>query len=408
MIVNSGDEEGSGTDYAKMAVALGNTIKHGIKVNLVNINKSLSSFSPNAEENYISYGFRSLSGVGYDVIQRILSSRPFTSFKDFYDKVQPNKTQTLTLIKAGAFMEIEDKDRKVTMAKYAKLTTTKRKQLSITQIPLLMEAGLIPKELNESFRIFEFNRYVKDVLTKSGQVIRLDKRAENFLTAKGYDELIEVFDSWTVMSIDAWNKIYNSHMDQFRVYLKANKEQLLKDVFWTELVDLFESYGGKDNYAKWEMESMSFYYSEHELKNVDTRKYGIKVFDELPRVPQLVNPNSRYKKYKLSTIIGTVIGKNKTKGSIDLLTPEGTVVMVKMYKGDFSYWDKQISERDSKGVKKVVEKSFFERGNKIFFTGFRRDDQFSPKAYSDTATPMVGLITEIGEEGELLFKTKRG
>lgn len=32
LIVNSGDETGTSTDYSKMAVALGNTIKHGIKV----------------------------------------------------------------------------------------------------------------------------------------------------------------------------------------------------------------------------------------------------------------------------------------------------------------------------------------------------------------------------------------
>lgn len=407
MIVNSGDEEGSSTDYAKMAVALGNTIKHGIKVNLVNINESLPSFSPNAEENYISYGFRSLTGIGYDVIQKILDMRPFSNFKDFMERVQPNKAQALSLIKAGAFTEIEDENRRETIAKYAKFQTTNRKNLTIAQIPLLAEAELIPDFLNEEYRIYEFNRYVKEILIKSGQVIRLDQRAENFLNSMGYDELITDFDNWTVMGISEWDKVYQKRMDAFRNFFKENKQELLQNIFWVEMMQLFESYGGLESYAKWEMESMSFYYSEHELKNVDTNMYGIKKFSKLPSSPRKVNPNAKYSRFILSSIIGTVIGKNKTKGSIDLLTPEGDVILVKMYKGDFSHWDKRISERTSTGKKTVVENSFFERGNKIYVTGFRRDDQFRPKTYSDTPTPQIGLITNINEDGSLEFKTSR-
>lgn len=409
--MNSGDETGTSTDYSKMAVALGNTIKHGIKVEMVDINQSESNFSPNVEGNFISYGLRSLTGIGYDFIQKIFAGRPFSSLMDFIEKTNPNKMQMLTLIKAGAFRQVDDNDRKLTLAKYAKIMTNKRKNLTITQIPLIMKINQFPARLNDEKRIYEFNRYVNEVLVKSGQVVKLDDRAQQFLVSIGLDDLIEVLpyenESWTVMSKDKWTRIYNNRMNPVRAWLKENKPELLESIFLHEMLELFESYGGNESYAKWEMESMNFYYTQHELEHVDMTRYGINHFSSLPREAQKVTPNATFSKVKLNRIIGTIIGKNKVKGSIDVLTPEGDVVLVKMYKGDFSYWDKQISERDHTGKKTVVEKSFFERGNKIFITGFRRDDQFIPRVYQETPTPKIGLITDIIEDGSIVLKTER-
>ena len=411
LIVNSGDETGTSTDYSKMAVALGNTIKHGIKVEMVDINKSESNFSPNVEGNFISYGLRPLTGIGYEFIQKIFEGRPFSSLADFVRKTNPNKMQMLTLIKAGAFREIDSSDRKITLAKYAKMMTGLRKNLTMTQVPLVMKINRFPESLQEEKRIYEFNRYVNEVLTKSGQIIRLDDRAQNFLSSIGLDEFIETFSDedryWTVMSRDRWSKFYDKKMDTVRNWLRENKESLLEEIFFDEMLELFDSYGGHDSYARWEMESMNFYYTEHELNCVDVDRYGIDNFELLPREAQKINPYASFSKLKLNRIVGTIIGKNKVKASIDVLTPEGTVVLVKMYKGDFSYWDKQISERTSTGKKTVVEKSFFDRGNKLFITGFRRDDQFIPRAYNDTATPKIGLITETHDDGSIVLKTER-
>ena len=43
----------------------------------------------------------------------------------------------------------------------------------------------------------------------------------------------------------------------------------------------------------------------------------------------------------------------------------------------------------------------------MFITGFRRDDQFIPRAYNDTATPKIGLITETRDDGSIILKTER-
>ena len=85
--------------------------------------------------------------------------------------------------------------------------------------------------------------------------------------------------------------------------------------------------------------------------------------------------------YKLTHIIGTVISKNKTKGTINLLTTDG-VVLVRFRKEMFAAFDKQLSEKREDGTKKIVEKSWFNKGNKLMITGFRREDQFVVKKYA--------------------------
>lgn len=408
LVVNSGDETGTSTDYSKMAVALGATINHGISVDLVDINESAPDFSPDADRNVIKYGFRPLTGVGHDFIQKILSNRPFTSLEDFMERAEPNKTQMLNLIKAGAFMGIDNEDRRVSLAKYAKFSTGRRKNLSITQLPLVVKSGLLPDSLMTNYSMYEFNRYIKSELMISGEVIKLDERAEGFLIRNGLDDIIDISGDWTIARTKEWSKIYEGYMNEVRKFLSGNKEAILDKIFWEEVIDLFREYGGVNTYAQWEMESMNFYYTEHELKEMNFSKYGVSSFSTLPREPEKENPNVKFPRNKLSIVIGTVISKNKTKGNIHLLTPQGDVVLVKMYKGDFSYWDKQISVPGPKGTKVVSEKSFFERGNKLYITGFRRDDQFVPKSYTSTKTPMIGLITGMKENGDISLKTSRG
>ena len=59
------------------------------------------------------------------------------------------------------------------------------------------------------------------------------------------------------------------------------------------------------------------------------------------------------------------------------MTTDG-VVLVRFRKEMFAAFDKQLSEKREDGTKKIVEKSWFNKGNKLMITGFRREDQFIP------------------------------
>ena len=95
------------SDYAKVAVALGDIISHGIKISLIDINKSAFSFEPDIENNQILFGMKALSGVGAPIIEQIIAGRPYKSFNDFMNRCPQNKRVMFSLIKAGAFDNLE-------------------------------------------------------------------------------------------------------------------------------------------------------------------------------------------------------------------------------------------------------------------------------------------------------------
>jgi DNA polymerase-3 subunit alpha len=112
------------TDYGKIAKAIGDIQAAGIKVSLADINKSKFGFAPDVENNRILFGLKGMLNVGDDLVARIIANRPYVSPKDFYNKVKPTKQAMISLIKGGAFDDMED--RKLVMAWYIWETCDKK------------------------------------------------------------------------------------------------------------------------------------------------------------------------------------------------------------------------------------------------------------------------------------------
>ena len=94
------DKKEKATDYGKVAKAIGDIITKGIRVSLVDINKSNYSFEPDVENNEILFGMKALSNVGGPVIEQIIAHRPYTGIKDFMLRCPLNKSAMFSLIKA--------------------------------------------------------------------------------------------------------------------------------------------------------------------------------------------------------------------------------------------------------------------------------------------------------------------
>jgi DNA polymerase-3 subunit alpha len=159
------------------------------------------------------------------------------------------------------------------------------------------------------------------------------------------------------------------------------------------------------------MEVLCFYYHDHELKDVNTDRYGFVDFFSLPEDPEVdrvfpARGGGEIKMLKLYKICGTCIAKNKTRSTATILTTTG-VVDVKFRKEYFSLFDKQISEKGEDGVKHVVEKSWFNRGNMIVVQGFRSGDNFIPKKYASSGGHQLYKIDAILPNGELVLKDAR-
>ena len=149
------------------------------------------------------------------------------------------------------------------------------------------------------------------------------------------------------------------------------------------------------------MESLCFYYNEHELKNINKQKYGIVNFFDLPSEPEVDYFFKRAGRdipiFKLYKIAGTIISKDNTKASIVILTTEG-IVNVKFTKEYYAMFNRQISEIQPDGSKKVLEKGWFSRGTKVMITGYRREDTFVAKTYKSTSTHQLYKITNVNNQ----------
>jgi len=117
------------TDYGKIAKAIGDIRAAGISVSLANINKSQFGFAPDVENNQILFGLKGMLNVGDEVIQQTIANRPYSSMKDYLEKVNPKKSSMISLIKGGAFDEMED--RKFAMAWYLWHTCDKKSRLTL-------------------------------------------------------------------------------------------------------------------------------------------------------------------------------------------------------------------------------------------------------------------------------------
>ena len=406
----------SSTDYGKVAKAIGDIRGAGIKVSLININRSDFGFSPDVENNQILFGLKGLLNVGDELVMNIIEKRPYISPRDFINKVKPTKQAMISLIKSGAFDEMLE--RKMCMAWYIWETCDKKKRLTLQNMPGLIRYGLLPEDTNEQImarRVFEFNRYLKAVC-KSAEMpgmYKLDERAINFLMELEEEKHIQ-YDGANgyYLSEKIWDKsVYQPWMDVFRKWIAANKDEILNNLNSTIFKEDWDKYAKNGNISAWEMEVLCFYYHDHELSNVNKEKYGFVNFFELPEDPIVektfpTKNGGQGKLFKLFKICGTCIAKNKVKSTVTLLTTDG-VVEVKFRKEYFSLFDKQISERDCDGVKHVVEKSWFNRGSMIIVQGYRSGDNFIPKKYATTGGHQLYKIEEVKSNGDLILRDSR-
>lgn len=398
-------------NYDKIATAIGKMRREGINITPPDINHSSYTFVPDVENNKILFGLRGILNVGDDIILSIINNRPYSSPRDFLNKTKINKQAMISLIKAGAFDEMID--RKLCLGWYIWETCNKKNRLTLQNMTGLIKYKLLPEDTEEQInarRFYEFNRFLKAVCKYNNDYYILNERALKFLAEMELINLIEQKEDNIFLSIKKWDKIYQKWMDVFREWLNKNKEVILNKMNQIIFLEDWEKYGKKNNLSAWEMESLSFYYHEHELANIDFNRYGLSDFfklDENPVIDKVFHKGGRdISIFKLNRICGTCIAKNKNKSTVSLLTPTG-VVEVKFRKEYFSLFDKQISVRNPDGTKTVVEKSWFNRGSMIIVTGIRSGDNFIAKKYASSATHTLYKIDEIIDGSELRLLTER-
>ena len=164
-------------NYGKIAIAIGKMEQGGIYISPPDINSSGFTFSPDEKNNIIRYGLRGITKVGEDIVKSIIENRPYSSIDDFLSKVKINKPQMINLIKAGAFDEFGK--REDLMRYYVSEISDTKKRITLQNMRMLIDFGLIPDEYELQRRVFNFNKYLKKMKIRT-QYYGLDNIAMNF------------------------------------------------------------------------------------------------------------------------------------------------------------------------------------------------------------------------------------
>ena len=395
-------------NYGKIATAIGKIKSSGVDVAPPDINKSSFTFYPDVESNTIRYGLSGITKVGEDLVKTIMDGRPYSSVADLTNRVKINKAQVVNLIKSGAFDSFGD--RVQIMRQYIDSVSDTKKRITLQNMKMLIDFGLIPEKFDMQRRVYNFNKYLKKL--KWQTYYALDDIAFNFYEKHfDMDNLIpsDMSESGFLIKQTVWDKIYQGHMDKIRPWVKENAGNLLEAVNERLTRDMWNKYC-QGNLSKWEMDAVSFYSHDHELKNIRKDFYEITDFSDIPENPvvERILPikGRQIPIFKLYRIAGTILDKDKAKKTVTLLTTDG-VVTVKIFGQVFTHYDKQISEKGADGKKHVIEKSWLSRGNKIIVTGIKQSDGFLAKKYNKTPYHLVELITDVKEDGTLITRGER-
>ena len=272
-----------------------------------------------------------------------------------------------------------------------------KKRVTLQNMKMLIDFGLIPDEYDLQRRVYNFNKYLKK-LKEDSNYYGLDNIAFEFYSNNFDIDLLEpseTAESHFKIKQIKWDNIYQHHMDIIRPYIKAHNTELLNAINDRLISDMWNKYC-TGSISKWEMDAISCYIHEHELAHIDYEAHGWDRFDDLGENPIIERyipiKGKQVPIFRLSRIVGTVLDRDKSKKTVTLLTTDG-VVLVKIYGQLFNFYDKQISERDSSGKKHVIEKSMFSRGNKVIITGIPDgENNFRCKTYKNTPFHSVERI----------------
>lgn len=400
-------------DYGKIASAIGKIQAGGVTVTRPNINKSTLTFFPNAESNIIEYGLSGISRINEDLIKEIIANRPYSSAEDFLGRIKLTKPQAVSIIKSGA-LDIFG-DRLEIMDSYINSIYGRKNTVNLRNLQMLISYKMLPEQFDFQIKCFNYNKYLKklETLIDGVEYYILDNIAIKFFEANfDIDQLVpdDRAESGFILKKTIWTKIYKKQQDIIRIYIKENHDKILENLNKI-LFDIMWNKYAEGSLSKWEMNSVSFYYHEHELANVNLKKNYLEDFGELPEQPEVESvifiKGKQIPLFKISRICGTVLDRDKTKKIVTLLTTSG-VVTVRFFGDIFTHYDRQISEKGPDGKKHVVEKSIFSRGNKIIVSGIRREDIFTAKKYSRTPWHMVELIESVNEDGTIITRERVG
>ena len=200
------------------------------------------------------------------------------------------------------------------MYKYLAQINPPKTRITLQNLNGLINNNLLPKNKMGYAKLYNFGKYLKAFA--DGEKLYVDDRAYKYFSDHFDIGLLQQNKKGTYISQSIWVKLYDNKMVELKEYLKANQDKYIQALQEAEINNIWsDSCSG--TLSGWEMESLGFYYHDHELAHVNAQKYGLVDFFKLPEEPVVDKTFTRNGKevniFKLHKICGTCIAKNKTK-----------------------------------------------------------------------------------------------
>lgn len=399
-------------NYGKISKAICASQLAGVNIELPDINESQIDFIPDIKRQAIIYSLQAINVVSDDLLDRIIDNRPYTSTIDFYERVQPTIGQMIGLIKAGCFDNLYKISRLSIMSQF--LDYLAEKEISakekLTAVQLKKAISLNMPELQnyiDCIRAYKYKVYLEAncIDPASKRYIIKDEQCIRYFNMYIVDKLNAVKEEYTYLpdsviaiKVSALKKVIEGMMSPLMTWFNSQEgldafTSLLRQNFVNELKEKY----CLGTQSKWEMDTMGFYKSGHELSEMNDVMYGVRDFNTLKSGE------------KPCAIAGTIIEVINAKHTVTLLTKYG-VVDVKFYGNNYIKYNQKISEIDASTKKKIVlDDSWFKRGNKILVYGFRREDTFVARAAKTESGygRLIGLIEQVNLDGSINVRYTR-
>lgn len=423
---NDGSNKTNSTDYGEVAKAIYKMKQSGVEVSPPSVNESDIDFTPVEEKGEILFGVAGIAGINQDISNQILTHRPYTSFKQFYQThaykgslITPSKF--IQLIKSGCFDDFEPNRVKV-MKQYILYSSELKTELTMSNLDMAIKIGCkIPRQLISPYN---FKKYVcssefyygPHPKFKSKKIYWLDEKARKYFTTH-YEDLLE--EGVDYFYQDDMKLIVDKSLEKI---LKPVIEELKSFINTPEFIKEFNRQAMRKRYAElipnqdvnhWSFETCSFFAHEHELAHIDRERYNIDLFDELPEEPKFVTKRwgkREWKQYELAQIAAVVLDRNDNNHLLTVLDINNNVVQCKFAAENYSWYKAQLSEPDGNGGKIVVDPSWFKRGQALILTGVRMgESDFKVKAYKSSIFrhKVQKIVSVDNETGEMVIQSYR-
>jgi len=293
-------------------------IKHNIKINKIDVNKSKANFSLVDDEIY--FGFSNVKGIGINVAEQIVEKQPYINFEDFIDRFGTDSSVLKPLVATGCFKDSDP----VTLFKFAE-----------------SYKDYIKKKIDRKKRHQASSKKNKEVL------MDLIEKAENSdetvaRLSKGEISQIDSKDLKKVSNCEIWKERYKG--------LKIDDKDLWKEVckLINKMTKATEKFKLKDNQDKPKLESF-----DSSLISID-KKLEKELLESLPECEKRYYGFSWQSKIQASPDYkGGYTFDSFTEGVNEILPVEVEIMAVNKRKGKRAEYY-QVKAEDENGDEGII------------------------------------------------------